>query len=84
MKIKPRTVELKVPLLDGEESLLTIGKWIVTEGEYIEIDQDLVELISDNESFMLPSPIDGTLITIQAETEEKVEPGQVLAIIEAD
>lgn len=84
MRIKPRTVEIKVPLLTGEESLLTVGKWLVAVGEEVEIDQDLVELASDNETFMLPSPLDGKLIAIEAETEDRVEPGQLLAIIEME
>ena len=84
MKLKPQTIELKVPLLTEEETLITIGEWISKVGERVEIDQDLVELSLDNESFMLPSPIDGTIITIEAESGDKVEPGQVLAIIEMD
>jgi 2-oxoglutarate dehydrogenase E2 component (dihydrolipoamide succinyltransferase) len=84
MKIRPRIIELKVPLLTGEETLITVGEWILKVGARVEIDQDLVELSSDDESFMLPSPIDGTLIAIEAESGDKVEPGQVLAIIEMD
>jgi len=85
MKLKPRIVEVKVPLLTGEESLMTIKRWLVAIGEPVEIDQDLVELdIDDTESFSLPSPLDGKLIAIQAEPDEIVEPGQVLALIEAD
>ncbi|NLW46573.1 MAG: hypothetical protein GXY86_04465 [Firmicutes bacterium] len=84
MKIRPRNIELKVPLLTGEETLITVGEWILEVGGRVEIDQDLVELSSENESFMLPSPIDGTLIAIEAETGDKVEPGQVLAVIEMD
>lgn len=82
MKFKPKTIELKVPLLTGDETIFTVGKWVVGVGDLVEIDQDLVELVSENASFMLPSPIDGTLIAIEAESEDKVEPGQVLAIIE--
>lgn len=84
MKIKPKIIQLKAPLLTGDESLFTVGKWLVAVNEQVEIDQDLVELISETESFMLPAPIDGVLVTIEAETEEKVEPGQVLAMIETD
>lgn len=82
MNLKPRTIEIKAPLLTGEETLLTVGDWIVKVGDQIEIDQDLVMITSNTESFMLPSPIDGTLIAIEAESDDKVEPGQVLAIIE--
>ncbi len=84
MIIKPRIVNLKVPLLNGEESLLTVKKWLVAVGEQVEIDQDLVELDFNDELYLLPSPLDGKLISIEAETEEKVEPGQVLATIEMD
>ncbi len=84
MKLKPRIVELKVPLLTGEESLMTVKRWLVTVGEQVEIDQELVELEINEELFLLPSPLDGKLIAIETETEETVEPGQVLALIEMD
>ncbi|NLY74426.1 MAG: hypothetical protein GX075_03900 [Firmicutes bacterium] len=82
MKIKPRFVELKVPLLTGDETLMTVGEWLVTVGDPVEIDQDLVELIFDDETFRLPSPLDGVLVAIETETGLMVEPGQVLAILE--
>lgn len=84
MRLKPRIVELKVPLLSGEEQLMTIRRWLVTVGTQVEIDQDLVELDIDGEPFLLPSPLDGKLIAIEAENGEKVEPGQILALVEAD
>ncbi len=84
MKLRPRIVEIKVPLLSGEESLTIVRRWLVTVGELVEIDQDLVELDINDEPFLLPSPLDGKLIVIETETEEMVEPGQVLALIEAD
>lgn len=84
MKLKPRIVEIKVPLLTGEDSLMTIRRWLVTVGEQVEIDQDLVEMDTDGEPFLLPSPLDGKLISIEAEDGETVEPGQILALVEAD
>lgn len=84
MRLKPRIVELKVPLLSGEEQLMTIRRWLVTVGTQVEIDQDLVELDIDGEPFLLPSPLDGKLIAIEAENGERVEPGQILALVEAD
>jgi len=82
MKIKPQYVELKVPLLTGDETLMIVGKWLVSVGDPVEIDQDLVELVFGGETFKLPSPLDGALVTIEAETGLMVEPGQVLAILE--
>jgi 2-oxoglutarate dehydrogenase E2 component (dihydrolipoamide succinyltransferase) len=84
MKLKPRIVAIRVPLLTGEESLMTLTRWLVTVGASVEIDQDLVELDINGEPFLLPSPLDGKLIAIETETEAMVEPGQVLALIEAD
>lgn len=84
MKLKPRIVELKVPLLTGEDPLMTVRHWLVTAGAQVEIDQDLVELDIDGEPFLLPSPLDGKLIAIEAENGEMVEPGQILALVEAD
>lgn len=84
MKLKPRIVPVKVPLLTGEEPVMTVNRWLVTVGQQVEIDQDLVELVINDEPFLLPSPLDGRLIAIETETEELVEPGQILAFIEPD
>lgn len=84
MKLKPRIVEIKVPLLTGEEPVMTVNRWLVTVGQRVEIDQDLVELVINDQPFLLPSPLDGKLIAIETETEELVEPGQILALIEPD
>lgn len=84
MKLKPRIIEIKVPLLTGEDSPMTIRRWLVTAGDQVEIDQDLVELDTNGEPFLLPSPLDGKLIAIEAESGETVEPGQILALVEVD
>jgi biotin carboxyl carrier protein len=84
MKLKPRIVPITVPLLSGEQTVMTVNRWLVTVGQQVEIDQDLVELIINDEPFLLPSPLDGRLIAIETETEELVEPGQILALIEPD
>ncbi|HEX3048140.1 MAG TPA: biotin/lipoyl-containing protein [Bacillota bacterium] len=77
----PRTCAIKVPWLSPEDVIITVEKWFVAEGDPIEIDQDLMELKIDQEPFILPSPLDGTLQTLLVFPGDLVETGQELAIV---
>lgn len=78
---RPRTYEIKVPWLTPEDVIIKVEKWLAAEGDYIEIDQDLVELKVNGEQFILPSPLDGVLQEILAFPGDFVETGQELAIV---
>ena len=82
MGIRKRRIELKMPLLGPEESLIEVVEWLLPAGAAVEIDQDLLELTIDGTPFTFPSPLDGILISTDVEPGDAIETGQVLAVIE--
>jgi 2-oxoglutarate dehydrogenase E2 component (dihydrolipoamide succinyltransferase) len=60
----------------------TINKWLVAEGSHVKEDDPLVEVATDKVDSEVPSPADGTLISIIAKEGSITKVGEVLAIIE--
>ena len=81
---KSRRVELKMPWLDSEVATVVVSGWLAEEGQAVEIDQDLLELKVDGEIFLLPSPLDGVLVSREVEPGDYLEVGQILGMIEEE
>lgn len=64
----------------GDEA--TVSFWQVDEEEPVENGDDLVEMSTDKASFMVPSPVSGTLREICVEEGERVSVGDVLCRVE--
>ena len=62
----------------------TITRWLVSEGQNVEIDQSLVEIATDKVDSEIPSPVKGTITKLLFKEGEVPRVGQVLAIIETD
>jgi len=75
------TVEIKVPSPGESITQVQIAKWLVSEGEQVEKDQEIVEIDSDKASFPLASPDDG-IISLKAAEGDTVEVGAVIAVVE--
>jgi len=60
----------------------TIGAWLKQEGEMVEKDEALAEVITDKITAELPSPLAGLLVKILVKTDETVEVGTDIALIE--
>jgi len=76
--------EVKLPELGEEVEKATVSFWYHEEGERVEKEEDLVEMVTDKATFNVPSPAFGTLSQIKAEEGAIVKAGEVLAIIEED
>jgi len=61
----------------------TILEWQVKVGDYIKVDDTIVEISTDKVDVELPSPASGTVTEILAEEGETVTVGQVIARIAA-
>ncbi len=75
--------EIKLPELGedaGEEA--EVSFWYVEEGEEIEEGQDLVEMVTDKAAFTVPSPAGGTVKEIRVREGDKVQVGEVMAVVE--
>jgi biotin carboxyl carrier protein len=60
----------------------TVIRWLKREGEYVEVDEPLVELETDKVSFELPSPASGILREIFIKDGETFRVTAELAVIQ--
>ncbi len=77
------SVEVKVPSPGESVSEVEIAGWLVSDGDYVEKDQEIVELDSDKATLALPAEEAG-VISIKVEEGEAVEVGQVIGTIDTD
>ena len=57
-------LELKIPAVGESITEVEIGQWLKKEGDAVEVDEPLVELITDKATLELPSPVAGRLSKI--------------------
>ncbi|MGB0175607.1 MAG: 2-oxoglutarate dehydrogenase complex dihydrolipoyllysine-residue succinyltransferase, partial [Owenweeksia sp.] len=77
------SVDIKVPSPGESVSEVEIASWLVSDGDYVEKDQEIVELDSDKATLALPAEESG-VISITVEEGEAVEVGQVIGTIDTD
>ncbi|WP_417601104.1 2-oxoglutarate dehydrogenase complex dihydrolipoyllysine-residue succinyltransferase [Owenweeksia hongkongensis] len=75
------SVEIKVPSPGESVSEVEIASWLVEDGDYVEKDQEIVELDSDKATLAMPAEESG-IISISVEEGEEVEVGQVIGTID--
>jgi 2-oxoglutarate dehydrogenase E2 component (dihydrolipoamide succinyltransferase) len=59
--------EVKVPAVAESITEVTLSKYLVKEGDYVELDQAICELETDKASQEIPSPVAGTVKFVAAE-----------------
>jgi 2-oxoglutarate dehydrogenase E2 component (dihydrolipoamide succinyltransferase) len=60
----------------------TIGKWLVREGDRVERDQPVVEVLTDKADSEVPSPVAGVVTKLLANVDDVVRVGATLCIID--
>src|SRR2546421_10819398 len=60
----------------------TIGSWLKNEGDWVERDESLAEIITDKINAELPSPVAGRLTKILVKVDDTVAVGTDIALIE--
>src|SRR5205807_4482392 len=73
---------VKMPRLGESVAEGTIGSWLKNEGDWVERDESLAEIITDKINAELPSPIAGRLTKILVKVDETVPVGADIALIE--
>jgi pyruvate/2-oxoglutarate dehydrogenase complex dihydrolipoamide acyltransferase (E2) component len=73
---------IKMPRLGESVAEGTIGSWLKQEGDMVELDEALVEVITDKITAELPSPVAGRLTKILVQADETVAVGAAIALIE--
>jgi 2-oxoisovalerate dehydrogenase E2 component (dihydrolipoyl transacylase) len=73
---------IKMPRLGESVAEGTIGSWLKNEGDWVERDESLAEIITDKINAELPSPVAGRLTKILIKVDETVPVGADIALIE--
>jgi pyruvate/2-oxoglutarate dehydrogenase complex dihydrolipoamide acyltransferase (E2) component len=73
---------IKMPRLGESVAEGTIGTWLKHEGEMVEKDEAIAEVITDKITAELPSPLAGRLSKILVQADETVGVGTDIALIE--
>lgn len=74
--------KVTMPRLGESVSEGTVGRWLKHEGDIIEIDEPLVEIVTDKISTELPSPVAGRLVKILVSQDQTVKVGAEIALVE--
>jgi 2-oxoisovalerate dehydrogenase E2 component (dihydrolipoyl transacylase) len=77
-------VMMAVPMPRLGESVTegAVERWLKAEGELVELDEPLVEVVTDKVTAEIPSPFAGTLVQILVPEGESTQVGETLAHIE--
>jgi 2-oxoglutarate dehydrogenase E2 component (dihydrolipoamide succinyltransferase) len=75
-------VELKVPQSGESITEVQIGEWRTAEGDYVEVDEVLVEIETDKAAIELPAPSAGYLKKILKKNGEEAAVGDVIGMLE--
>jgi len=75
---------VKMPRLGESVAEGTVGAWLKKEGDWIERDESLAEIVTDKINAELPSPVAGRLAKILVKADETVAVGVAIALIEED
>ena len=73
---------VKMPRLGESVAEGTVGAWLKNEGDWVEKDESLAEIITDKINAELPSPIAGRLAKILVQVDQTVAVGADIALIE--
>jgi 2-oxoglutarate dehydrogenase E2 component (dihydrolipoamide succinyltransferase) len=76
------TMNILLPAMGEGVIEATINKWLVTEGASVMEDDPLVEVATDKVDSEVPSPADGTIVSIIAREGSVIKVGEIIAVIE--
>ncbi len=74
--------ELKLPKMGESVAEATVTNWLKNIGDTIEADEPVLEIATDKVDSEVPSEVDGVLVEILFNTDDVVQVGQTMAIIE--
>lgn len=77
-------LEFKMPKMGESISEATIINWTKKVGDFVEVEETLVEVATDKVDSEIPSPFSGTITEIRFAKDAVVAVGEVLALIETD
>ncbi len=75
------TIEIRVPTLGESITEATIGKWYKKAGDFVTIDEPIVELETDKVTLEIPAPASGFISNIIFATGVDVQVGSIIGMI---
>jgi 2-oxoglutarate dehydrogenase E2 component (dihydrolipoamide succinyltransferase) len=75
-------LEIKIPSPGESITEVEIGEWKVAVGDYVKVDDPIVEIETDKANLEVPAPKAGTIVQLMLETGDTAEVGDVIAQIE--
>jgi len=76
------TIEIRVPQLPESVSDASIAAWTVNQGDYVNIEDNLLDLETDKVTLEVSAPASGKLVEIKAQQGDVVLSGDVIGIID--
>jgi len=76
-------MDVLVPILGESVVEATVSKWIKKQGDFVEIDEPIVELETDKVTLEVPAAISGIIDHLAVSEGDTVEVGALLAMIVA-
>lgn len=70
-------IEIKIPIIDKDVEEYRVGFWLKDNGSVIKKNEDLVEIETDIETYMIPADEDG-ILEIVAKEGSFIKPDDVL------
>ena len=80
---KEAGLTIKLPELGEGVTEGELIKWLVSKGDFIEIDQPVAEVMTDKASMEVPSPLNGIVESLFAKEGESVQVGDILLKVKA-
>ena len=80
-------MEVRLPSLGEDADAVqggTVTMWYASPGVALDEGDDLIELVTDKASFVVPSPARGVLVEHCVHENDEVKVGQVLCVLETD
>ncbi len=77
-------IEIKVPQFPESISEATLLKWNKKVGDFVNRDENLIDIETDKVVLELPSPENGGLVEIIGKTGDIVKSGQIIAYLDTD
>ena len=74
-------MEFKLPDIGEGVQEGELIRWLVKEGDAVQADQSLLEVMTDKATVEVPSPVSGTIKSLKAKDGEMIKVGQLLADI---
>jgi 2-oxoglutarate dehydrogenase E2 component (dihydrolipoamide succinyltransferase) len=78
------SIAVELPSLGESVFEGTVARWLVSEGEMVEVDQPIVEVTTDKVDAEIPAPTAGVIEEILVAEGDVIEVGTVLARIDPD